>query len=82
MYYLRNHLSHHRFAVSVNRRIGTSVQRNYTKRVMKELFRNHGRLLESPHDLWVVIKKRFQHRERDEVERIFTDALIHINYRK
>jgi hypothetical protein len=49
---------------------------------MKELFRNHRELLETPHDLWVVIKQRFGHDERDEVERLFVDALIRVNYRK
>jgi len=49
---------------------------------MKELFRNHGGLLEAPHDLWVVIKQRFRREERDEVERLFVDALIRINYRE
>mgnify|MGYP001052759771 CR=1 FL=1 len=82
LYYLRSSRPYHRFAVSVNRRVGSAVQRNYTKRVMKELFRNHGELLEVPHDLWVIIKKRFGREERDKVERLYVDGLIGINYRE
>lgn len=82
LYYLRSSRPYHRFAVSVNRRVGTAVQRNYTKRVMKELFRHHAGLLEVPYDLWVVIKKRFNRDERDKVERLYVDALINANYRE
>lgn len=49
---------------------------------MKELFRNHRELLKDPHDLWVVIKKRFGRDERDKVERLYIDALISANYRE
>ncbi|MBN1197156.1 MAG: ribonuclease P protein component [Candidatus Aminicenantes bacterium] len=82
LYCLRSSRPYHRFAVSVNRRVGNAVQRNYTKRVMKELFRNHGGLLRDPHDVWVVIKKRFGRDERDQVERLYIDALISANYRE
>jgi len=46
---------------------------------MKELFRNHRELMGSPHDLWVVMKSRFNHEDFDEVRKIFIGALNRID---
>jgi ribonuclease P protein component len=74
-------MSHHRFAVSVSKKVARAVGRNYMKRRMRENFRLHNRLLEQKHDLWVVIKERFDHSRSLEIEKIFVNALIEINYR-
>ena len=75
MYFLKNGRPASRFAISVNGKIGNSVQRNYIKRKMKEWFRLNGFLLEPPHDVWVSIKKRFDRGNAAEVEGLFLDAL-------
>ena len=59
MYFLKNGRPASRFAVSVNRKIGNSVERNYIKRKMKEWFRLNGSRLQPPCDLWVSMKKGF-----------------------
>ena len=81
MYFLKNGRPASRFAISVNGKIGNSVQRNYIKRKMKEWFRLNGFLLEPPHDVWVSIKKRFDRGNAAEVEGLFLDALLKVRYR-
>ena len=81
LHYLKNGYPYHRFAVSVNKKIGNSVQRNFIKRKMKELFRTNQSLVEEKHDFWISTKKRFDSANVQEIENIFVDSLIKINYR-
>jgi len=76
-YFLKNDYPHHRFAVTINRKIGNAVQRNYIKRKMREFFRLNQGLLKTAHkyDFWVVIKKRFSRGEAPAVEKLFTDSI-------
>lgn len=79
---MKNDYDYHRFAVSVNRRVGNAVQRNFIKRKMKELFRlNRHRVIEN-HDLWIVMKSRFNKEDAGEVreaEGLFTYAMKKMN---
>jgi len=81
LYFLKNDRPASRFAVSVNRKIGDSVRRNFIKRKMKEWFRLNRSLLAEPHDLWVSVKKSFDRGHAAQVEGLFLDALIKIKYR-
>jgi len=81
LYFLKNNRRDSRFAVSVNRKIGNSVQRNFIKRKMKEWFRLNRFLLADRFDLWVSVKKRFSRRDAAIVEALFLDALVKIQYR-
>ncbi len=81
MYFLKNGRPASRFAVSVNRKIGNSVERNYIKRKMKEWFRLNGSRLQPPCDLWVSMKKGFDRGRAAEVEGLFLDALARIPQR-
>jgi len=80
---LKNQYPFHRFAVSVNRKIGNAVQRNYIKRKMRELFRLNQGLVASgqKYDFWVVIKKRFGKEDARQIDRIFIDSLNRIGSR-
>jgi ribonuclease P protein component len=80
LYYLKNNRSNSRFAVSVNRKIGNAVERNYIKRRMKELFRINQSLLNHPHDVWVSIKRPFDRGQAAAVETQYIDDLVKINY--
>ena len=73
-------MPHHRFAVSVSKRIAGAVQRNYMKRRLREIFRLHNQLVEKNHDLWVVMKKEFDRTQAHEIENVLINALIEINY--
>lgn len=81
LYFLKNDLPHHRFAISVNKKIDKAVQRNYIKRVMKESFRKNQHLITRGHDLWVVVKKTFSPEDCQRVVQLFLNALIEIHYR-
>lgn len=81
LYFLKNSRPSSRFAISVNGKIGNSVQRNFIKRKMKEWFRLNRHLLADPYDLWVSMKNRFDRRNAAQVESLFLDALIKIKYR-
>jgi ribonuclease P protein component len=81
LYFLKNNRPDSRFAVSVNRKIGNSVQRNFIKRKMKEWFRLNRVLLAERFDLWVSIKKRFTRRDAALIEALFLDALVKIQYK-
>ncbi len=81
LYFLRNDRPASRFAISVNRKIGNSVQRNFIKRKMKEWFRLNSFLLEQPYDVWVSMKKNFDRGNAALAERLFLDALIKIQYK-
>jgi ribonuclease P protein component len=81
LYFLKNGRSGSRFAISVNRKIGNSVQRNFIKRKMKEWFRLNKQLLSDPCDLWISMKSRFDRGNAARVESLFLDALVKIKYR-
>ena len=69
--------------MSVNRKIGNAVQRNYIKRKMRELFRLNHNLLQDKqkYDFWVVIRKRFFKEDTQEIERLFINSLKRLNPR-
>ena len=81
MYFLKNDRPASRFAISVNRKIGNSVERNYIKRKMKEWFRLNRSLLAEPCDLWVSMKSKFDRGNAARVEGLFLDALVKVKYR-
>ena len=81
LYFLKNGRPASRFAISVNRKIGNSVQRNYIKRRIKEWFRLNRSLLAEPHDVWVSMKKGFGRPDAALVESLFLDALVKAAYR-
>ncbi len=81
LYFLRNDRQTSRFAISVNRKIGNSVRRNFIKRKMKEWFRLNSFLLGQPHDVWVSMKRGFDRGNAAQVEGLFLDALTKIQYK-
>jgi len=48
---------------------------------MKEWFRLNRFLLDDSFDLWISIKKRFDHCNATQAESLFLDALIKIKYK-
>jgi len=81
LYFLRNDLPYHRFAISVNKKIDNSVGRNYIKRKMREFFRLNQNLVDNKFDFWVVIKSGFNKENSLEIEQLFKNMLIKINYK-
>lgn len=79
LYYLENARSYHRFAISVNRKVGNAVERNFIKRKMKELFRLNQHLVNKHYDFWVIAKKKFDKSTADRVEELFLRSLKNID---
>lgn len=82
LYFIKNEFTHHRFAISINRKIGKSVERSYIKRRMKELFRLKRYIVKRKFDFWVVMKRNFDKTHSDEIERLFTGSLKYISRQK
>ena len=80
LYFLKNEYPFHRFAVSVNKKIGKAVLRNYQKRKVKELFRLNQHRVEKKIDFWIVVKKRFTRENAREIEDLFVRSLEKINH--
>ena len=72
---MKNDLGYSRFAVSVRRAIGSSVERNYIKRVMKELFRLNVGLLKGNYDIWITIQKPFKKKDFYYVKNLYVNSL-------
>lgn len=78
-YFLKNDYEFNRFAVSINRKIGNAVQRNFIKRKMREIFRINQNLVTKKQDLWIVMKNRFDRKDKKIIETLFIQALKEIN---
>ena len=64
IFYRRNNLEWNRIAVTFRRGYGNSVERNRTKRLVKELYRNNKEKLSCGHDIiFLVFKKDIIYRE-------------------
>lgn len=66
MLYRINELDHCRFGVTLRKHYGNSVQRNYARRVMKEIFRTHKDLYKENFDILIILypgKNSYQDRQ-------------------
>ncbi len=66
-------------AVSVSRKIGKAVERNYIKRRMRDLYSQNREKLKEGHDLWILMKKKFSKSDSDKIDKLFVETLLKIN---
>jgi ribonuclease P protein component len=63
----RNGLETNRFAVTLVRKFGTAVRRNYARRVLKEIYRRRKREIPSGFDIIVVLfAGDYSYRDREQ----------------
>lgn len=55
VFFTENKLPFPRFAVSVAKKYGSAVQRNYAKRIVREVYRLYKDKLQSPYDMVFVV---------------------------
>jgi len=55
---VKNNLNYSRIAVSIRKKVGNAVIRNYEKRLCREVFRKEKKNLKKGFDILIVIKKR------------------------
>ena len=53
--FLQNSLPYNRFAVTLVRKYGNSVERNYSKRVLREVYRNEKHSIRASFDIVIVL---------------------------
>ncbi|OQY33302.1 MAG: ribonuclease P protein component [Spirochaetaceae bacterium 4572_59] len=53
--FLPNFLIYNRFAVTLVRKYGNSVERNYSKRILREIYRTQKELISAPYDVVIVL---------------------------
>jgi len=80
LYYLKNTHSYNRFAVSISKRVGSSVQRSYMKRKLRECFRSRQEQIASPTDIWISVKKMFTKEEGDQIDLLFGQMLQKVDH--
>lgn len=55
LYYCPNSVGFARFAVAISKKYGSAVARNYAKRVVREIYREHKHLVEPCYDIVFVV---------------------------
>ena len=75
VYCLPNQLSFPRLGIQVRAKIGTAVQRNYIKRIVREIFRKKKSDLKMPLDVIFIAEKPVAELNYAELETQFWNAL-------
>jgi ribonuclease P protein component len=75
IYCLPNHLSFPRLGIQVRAKIGTAVQRNYIKRIVRDTFRKRKGDLREPLDMIFIAEKPLTELKSAELETEFWNAL-------
>jgi|YNPMSStandDraft_1061717.scaffolds.fasta_scaffold00050_37 ribonuclease P protein component len=57
IYYLKNNLNFNQVAISVSKKIGNSVTRNYFKRIIREIYRKNKDLIREKYFFLFILKK-------------------------
>lgn len=66
IYYKNNEASHYRFAISVSKKCGKAHQRNFQKRRVREIFRQHEI---KNYDVFIICKNTSMNLEFKELEK-------------
>ena len=67
----KNEINVSRLGITATKKIGNAVERNRCKRILREIFRHHKRILPHPFDLVFNVKKAMIEASYLEVEREF-----------
>ena len=81
IYYKENNFNHSRFGISVSKKIGNAVKRNYYKRIIRNICHNNKNLYSKNKDYIIIMRKGLISLTFDEANNSFCN-LINKVYRK
>ena len=68
IYFKNNEANHFRFSISVSKKCGNAVERNYQKRKVREIFRQHEKMIKNV-DVFIICKNTSMNLEFQELEK-------------
>ena len=79
IYYIDNEKEYNRFGISVSKKIGNAVTRNYYKRVIRNICDKSKNLYSKRKDYIIIMRKGLISLEFSEAQKSFNDLLEKIN---
>ena len=79
IHYVDNNLDHSRFGVSVSKKIGNAVKRNYYKRVIRNICHNNKNLYSKNKDYIIIMKRGLTLLTFEEANKSFSNLISKIN---
>ena len=79
IYYIDNEKEYNRFGISVSKKIGNAVTRNYYKRVIRNICDKSKNLYSKGKDYIIIMRKGLISLEFSEAQKSFNDLLEKIN---
>ena len=73
-----NNLEYYRFGISVSKKIGNAVTRNYYKRVIRNIVDNHKKLYSKGKDYIIILRKACIEMNYSEIEQSFLQLISKI----
>jgi ribonuclease P protein component len=70
-----NNLEYYRFGISVSKKIGNAVTRNYYKRVIRNIVDNHKKLYSKGKDYIIILRKACIEMNYSEIEQSFLQLI-------
>ena len=82
IFFIENNESYNRIGITLQRKFGNAIQRNYARRVMKELYRNNKHTIKQGFDIILIIYPGnfdFNHREEQFYSLIRRSGLVKVD---
>ena len=78
IHYGNNNLSYYRFGISVSKKIGKAVTRNYYKRIIRNIVDNNKKLYSKGKDYIIILRKACIEMNYSEIEKSFLQLIYKI----
>ena len=82
IYYMDNKCNKDHYGISVGKKIGNAVKRNYYKRIIRNICDKNKNLYSKGKDYIIIVRKGIISLNYQEISDSYTDLFKQINYRK